>query len=301
MTRALHMRRERQPGEGLDLRVSLCGMLAVDLAGTAVEVTCRLCRARMAAVPVPVVEERIGEELAVLRGAHLLSASDREAIARSHRGEESERPRWRSLPAAFAMWHRVTRDPVSVRSSSDPARFGQRVSGGGGAVRTPGGRDDVLEVERGLSRAVSNVALVGVGREPTVRERQRIMTGRYVERLTYQQIADDLGDGWTRTQVGIVLRALSRAMVEDLAARGVLELGEVRRGGRVERSDAMRIPGYDLEGWKAIADHLGVHETTARTRLAAEGLPIVVARGKVYATKAGLDAWLRAQATPRAG
>ena len=40
--RALHMRRPRREGEGHDLRFSVCGMVAVDVTESHVEVTCRL-------------------------------------------------------------------------------------------------------------------------------------------------------------------------------------------------------------------------------------------------------------------
>lgn len=296
MGRALHMRRDRQPGEGLDLRVSLCGMLAVNLAGSAVEVTCRLCRGRMAAVPAPEHDERIGEERQVTPGATALSVTGRRAIERSQRGEEGEAPRWRSLDAAFAMRRRVLLDGAPIRSSSDPDRFGHRVqTSGGGAVRTPSGREDVIGLDVAVERATRGPVDVAPGVTFPVVTQRAILFLRFDERLSMRQIADDLGGPWTAHHVSLMLRRLRATMVEDLVSRGVLEARELRRGGREKTEATMRIPGYDLEGWKEIAAHLGVHETTARTRLVSEGLPVVTARGKVFATKAGLDAWTRAQ------
>lgn len=297
MTRALHMRRERRSGEGLDLRFSLCGFAAVSVTDSVVEVTCKLCRERLAAIPAPVVDERIGETRVVERGAHVLDAHAAGVIAKERRGELDDAPRWRTLGAAFRQWHAVVRDGASVRSSSDPDRFGHRAQTSGGAVRTPGGRDDVLDFERGLERACA-VPVRDVGRVPTEREQRAALVGRYIEELTFQQIADDLGDGWTRRQVALVLRGLSRAMIEDLAARGVLEAGELRRGARPAREEErMRIPGYDLEGWKEIAAHLGCSEDTAQRRARSAGLPVreVDVSRRVVANRAALDAWMAAQ------
>lgn len=315
MSRALHMRRDRQAGEGLDLRVSLCGMLAVDMAGSVVEVTCRLCRRALAETPAQSDEpEALGEERQVERGSHALTSAGRRAIERSRRGEDVEGPRWRSLSAAYRQWARIVDDGASVRSSSDPGRFGHRSQpSSGGAVRSPSGRDDLVGLELAEQRATA--AAFDVGRVASPDVQRRMMALRFagkpvrsptagrkasvVQRVpqTLEDIAELLGDGWTERQVSLVLRRVTRAMVEDLVSRGVLEAGELRRGGREKGGETMRIPGYDLDGWKEIVAVLGCSISAARSYARDEGLPVLpLPNGKVAARKAELEAWALAWA-----
>lgn len=307
--RALHLRRERREGEGLDLRVSLCGMIAVDVTDSHVEVTCRVCQRRMRAMrrDEPVSDETYGVEVAVHRGRALLTTQDRRAIERSRRGEENERPRWGTLAAAWQQWARVVDDGAPVRSTSDPGRFGQAMGAGGGTVRTPGGRDDIVDFERALVRACVplSVGPIEVGADlvraivearaagnrvwsPTMG--RKAGTWRRVPQ-TYEAIAESLGDGWTKRHVTLVVRHVTREMTEDLVARGVLEARELRRGGRTEAAE-MRIPGYDLESWKEIAAHMQTSVSTAQRAAASLGLPVrTSSTGRVYARRAEIDAW----------
>lgn len=328
MTRALHMRRPRQPGEGLDLRFSLCGMVAVDVTDEAVSVTCRLCRRALADAAarsaVAAVVEVLGVEAPAVRGAHALTSAARRAVERSRRGEDQgEAPRWRTLEAAYAHWARVLDDGAPVRSSSDPGRFergGQDPTSGGGAVRTPSGRDDVADLGMAETRAVSRP--LSVGPHAVGSERQRaILRARYMGRPVHVQttglaarvtqrrpmlldeIAAEMGADWTPHQVAIVVRRLSLAMREDLVARGVLDRAELRRGTRAAKeSDEMRVPGYDLEGWKAIADAIGTSVRTAQEHAKLRGLPIcTTTTGGVRASSATLRSWLTAQIQAKAG
>lgn len=306
-TRALHLRRERREGEGLDLRFSLCGMVAVDVTDSHVEVTCRVCQRRMRDAPREDVAETYGVEVAVQRGRALLTTQDRRAIERSRRGEENERPRWGTLAAAWQQWARVVDDGAPVRSTSDPGRFGQAMGAGGGTVRTPGGRDDIVDFERALVRACVPLMVgpIEVGAELVRAIVEARMGGKRVwsrtegrkagvwRRVpqTYEAIAESLGDGWTRRHVTLVVRHVTREMTEDLVARGVLEARELRRGGRTEAAE-MRIPGYDLESWKEIAAHLQTSVSTAQRAAASRGLPVrTSSTGFVYARRADLDAW----------
>jgi hypothetical protein len=53
----------------------------------------------------------------------------------------------------------------------------------------------------------------------------------------------------------------------------------------------MRIPGYDLEGWKEIAAHMQTSERAARSYVS-RGLPVrTSSTGRVYAQRAEIDAW----------
>lgn len=315
--RALHMRRPRQTGEGLDLRFSLCGMVAVDVTDSHVEVTCRLCRRALADVPAaPVDVEVYGVEAPAVQGVSALSPAGRRAIERSVRGEEAEGPRWRSLEAAFAHRARVVDDGAPVRSTSDPGRFGHRAQvSGGGAVRTPGGRDDVIELERAILRATPcpmTLALGIVADVETQRaaldlrlagKRVRVQTvGRkasVVQRraLTLADVVEEMGGAWTVRQVGLMLRRIRAAMTEDLVARGLLAASELRRGGRVPKEATMRVPGYDLEGWKEIAGVLGVSVRTAQVYAEQRGLPVArTTTGMVRASSAAVRSWAASQA-----
>ncbi len=47
-----------------------------------------------------------------------------------------------------------------------------------------------------------------------------------------------------------------------------------------------------LNGWKEIAEYLGVHPETARKWAEEEGLPVSKIKGKVLASKNAIEAWL---------
>jgi hypothetical protein len=177
---------------------------------------------------------------------------------------------------------------------------------GGGTVRTPGGRDDIVDFERALVRACVPMtvgaeevsaelvrfiveARMGGKRVWSRTEGRKAGTWRRVPQ-TYEAIAETLGDGWTKRHVTLVVRHVTREMTEDLVARGVLEARELRRGGRTEAAE-MRIPGYDLEGWKEIAAHMQTSERAARSYVS-RGLPVrTSSTGRVYAQRAEIDAW----------
>ena len=309
MTARVHMSVEHA---GATLPGSLCGVLGATTRERAL-VTCRLCLRRLAPIEdhgATLVEFDGAERPAVI-GARDVGEHGARAIERSLRGEDSEQPhaRFRSWRALHEQHARVVDDGSPVRSTTDPSRFGGRVSSGG-AVRTPGGRDDMVEIDLVLERATAAVRVVG-GREVTGAMQRAIYLarmegrplevaiaagrkGRIVRRasLSAAQIAERLGDEWTAHQVGLVVRWVREAMEPALVEKGLLPA----RGERVETEDAMRVPGMDLEGWGEVAGHLGVSERTAR-RLAAEErdpLPVQRVRGGTTAVRASrveLDRW----------
>ena len=60
---------------------------------------------------------------------------------------------------------------------------------------------------------------------------------------------------------------------------------------------ATTTPEKRLEGWKAIADFLGVCDRTARTWAGSYGLPVWRKRGRVFAMPSALRLWEQTQTT----
>lgn len=305
------MRRERQPGEGLDMRMSICGWSAVLLTDSTVEVTCKHCKRRLAeAPPVPEVPEVLGVEAPAVRGAHELTPGQVALIEKSKAaGLDEPRARFRGWEALHRQHAGVIDDGSPVRSSSDPGRFGARVQSSGGAVRMPSGRDDMIEVDVALERATATVLIVGPHRLTGAQQRAvylarcegRPLVGRIAPDrkglvttrvpLSAAQVAERLGGDWTPHHVGLVVRAVRARMAPILVSKGILP-----ERAMPEEREAMKIPGFDLDGWKEIADALGCSEATAR-RKREEGLPVrtIDSSGRVIASRAEIAAWLRAQ------
>lgn len=306
MERKTILHHERRPGIGS------CGDEAVQTTTDRDAVTCERCRARL-----PAIAETwpIGEEREVSRGAHTLTTREAALVERSIVGEAGEPDyRWRTLEAALAQYVRVIDDGTPMRSSF---RDEMPVQGGTGNTRASG-REEVIAVEVGLERAFTRprtfrdttltaadqrqlYELVRFGRVETKRIapgrkgtiRQRVPT-------TAAEVADrDLGGRLTPREVGLVIRAGNEAVARHLVEKGELReraVNEEARGRRAE-GEEMKLPkGYDLEGWKQIADHLGVALSTAESLAAraddANPLPVVRGYiGRAIAKSADLDAW----------
>lgn len=321
-TRALHMRRPRREGEGLDLRFSLCGMVAVDVTDSHVEVTCRLCQRALAEAVVVPVEETLGVEVPAVIGARRVDAIAHRIIARSVSGEDTEdRPRFYSERSLHDHWSRVSDDGSPVRSTSDPDKFGARAQSSGGAVRMPSGRDDMIECERALLAAT--VAPISVGPHIVDGERQRaiylgvhwgrphlvdmrpngkvkIVTRAQIDavHMVCEVLRSVTGDEWTPHQVAIVRRSVSDAFVPICVEKRLLPTSELRK----RREDKpMKVPGYDLDGWKEIADALGCSVDTAREYNRSKGMPAKrLTNGRWVASRAEVRAWLSRQTTEAA-
>lgn len=315
--RALHMRRERRDGEGLDLRFSLCGMAAVDVTDSHVEVTCRLCQRALveAAQGHEEHDASIGVEVPAVIGERRISASQRRVIERSIDGDDSEgtRARYRSWAALHEHRSRVIDDGSPVRSTSDPGRFGARAQSSGGAVRMPSGRDDMIEVDIALERATSCVLRVGPHELTPSAQRAiylarcegRPLVGRIADGrkhlittrapLSAAQVAERLGGEWTQHHVGMVVRAVRRVAGPILVAKGILP------ERAIHEETTMKVPGYDLEGWKEIADVIGCSERVAQRYASERSLPVTkLTNGRVIAKRSDVRSWVSRQATEAA-
>ena len=285
------------------------------------DVTCRLCLARFPALaPHEVAPEAYGVEAAAVVGTREVPAVGLRAVERSIAGDDDCGPRARFRGWAQLHEHcaRVRDDGSPVRSTSDPGRFGARAQTSGSAVRLPSGRDDVIEVERVLARATAHgardprggtrdrlsssmtlaVYLLRCEGRPLVERIAADRKGLVVRRveLSADQVAERLGDGWTAHHVGLLVRAVRAVAGPMLEAKGILPARATR-----EESESMRIDGYDLEGWKEIADALGVSEATAR-RYQDAGLPVAVVggSGRIVANRSAVCAWNCARVQPKA-
>lgn len=236
--------------------------------------------------------------------------------------EIEPRWRWTSLDRYALHCTRVLDDRAPIRSSfRDEAPVQSSTIPG-----APSGREDVIAFQRAMEasfvapyavalgivvpahrcRAVLEARLCGVpvevevapGRKGTVVRRENVSAEELAEQLSVE-----LSVAITENHVGLIYRAGRRAMVVELARVGMLPPPRVRVSATREGAgEEMRAPkGYDLDGWKAIADYLGVHETTARTRLT-EGkdpIPVHDYRNGVIAKKSEIDEWQLRQVKPR--
>lgn len=323
MSPRIHMKRGPLDQAPTLAEPALCGILGATTTSEA-WVTCRLCLVRLASkaprLTTPTAsltahtpDAGIGIERPAVIGTTDVGTIGARAIERSKCGDLDTEPRarfrsWRALHEQHA---RVVDDGSPVRSTTDPERFGGRVATGG-AVRTPGGRDDMVEIDIALERATAAVRVVGGREVPGALQRSIYLArmegrpidaaiapgrkGRIVRRasLSAEQVAERLGDGWTAHQVGLVVRWVREAMWPALVEKGLLPAPREERA--VVEEDVMRVPGMDLEGWDEVATHLGVSARTARRLASADVDPLPVHRVRggttaVRASRAELDAW----------
>lgn len=298
---------ERSPGIGV------CGSEKVQTTPLRGDVTCPRCAEAM-----PAAETwAIGEERELARGAHALTLREAQLVARSVAGEdEEERTRWRSLDAAFAQYVRVIDDGTPMRSSF---RNEMPVQGGTGNVRATG-REEVIAVEVALERAFTAprtfrevtlsagdqrriFELVRFGRVETKRTAPgRKGSIRWRVPCSASEVAErDLGGALTAHEVGVVVRAGNTAIARHLVEKGELReraSGEERREGKRAEGDEMaKMPGYDVEGVKEIAQHLDLSPTTVKRLMAREARPLPVRKylAFILAKKSELDAWREAE------
>lgn len=297
-TRIVHA--ERVPGDGW------CGASRVETTMLRGDVTCRVCRSLMPeddGVP-------IGEERVVERGAHELTVREARIVQRSLHGDDSDGPRcrWSSLEAAEEQYVRIVDDGTPIRSSF---RAEVPVQGGSPMSRSSG-REEVIVMDQALEQAFTQprtfrdvtlspadqrriyelvrfgrveIARTAPGRKGTIKRRTQ---------ATATEVAEcDLGGRLTAHEVGLVVRAGRRAMRDYLETRDELP----KRRAREEDGDAMAMPkgwkGY--EGWKGIADALGVAISTAEELVNrpadANPLPAIKYLGRVILRHDDLIAW----------
>lgn len=321
MSRAMHMRSGEAPAEGLDMRFSLCGFSAVSVTTDPSEVTCKLCLPLLPQLPQgpALVEEVHGVEVPTERGAHALTVREAKLVMQSIAGddEHGDRWRWRSLEAAFAQYVRVIDDGTPIRSSF---RDEMPVQGGTGNTRSTG-REEVIAVEVALERAftaprtfhavtlsaaeqLAIYKLVRFGRVETKRIAPgRKGTIRFRVPCTATEVAErEYAGRLTRHEVGIVVSAGNRAVAAHLETKRELRpqpTSERRATERAEGDEMAKVPGYEIEGLKAIATYLDLSANTVHRLMSRKTrpLPVVKYLSFIIAKKSDLDAWREAELT----
>lgn len=279
-------------------------------------VTCRVCLQRMAAP----VEAGIGVERAVVGGARSLPPDALAIVERSKLGaDEAQRARFGSWAALHELHAAVVDDGSPVRSSSDPSRFGSRVSTSARPARGVG-RDDIVAIDLALQRACSAgvyVAGVLVGHaevlavylarcegQPFGARIAEQRKGRVTRRLgcSAEDVAKQWGNGHTAHHVAQLVREVRRRALPLMVRAGLME-------GNDTEEATMNVPGFDLNGWKEIAGALGVSVPTATryARASTDPLPIAhvgtadAACRSVIAKRADVTAWMVRRVTHVAG
>ena len=312
MTPRTHFLRDRQDGP---LRFGACGISgAVTTAHS--EVTCRACMRRM---PAPTVDAGIGQERLVTGGARSIPTDARRIIEESRAGASVERrARFGSWASLHDLHAAVIDDGSPVRSSSDPSRFGARVSTSKRSARGVG-RDDIVAIDLALQRACSAgvyVAGVLVGHaealavylarcegQPFGARIAEQRKGRVTRRLgcSAEDVAKQWGGERTAHQVALLVREVRRRALPLLVRAGLME-------GDSEEV-AMNVPGFDLHGWKEIAHAVGVSEITAKRYARGPMDPLPVSRvvlagaksGPIAAKLAEISAWMSRRVVHVAG
>lgn len=252
-----------------------------DAAVTHVEVTCRLCLAKMA-------RQAKAQHVATTIAAAVwsskqapLTRNDHAILRRSIEGvPEATGPRWFSVSRALEHAGRVLLDGAPVRSSSDPDRYGVLPQRSIGEVPTPAaiaGREDVIAVLLSIDRAADDcAAAVALGRLGVPldldaddfrtilwwsTQGERVWTRTHPERKGghWRFATRSLGDiadvlrakhrrDVTETQVGIARNAIASAFADRL--RGMGELAE-KREERASKEKAAWDPARRLREARA--------------------------------------------------
>lgn len=316
MTARTHLLRDRQ--EGGPLRFGACG-ISGKVTTAHSEVTCRACLRHAAKRVVINVHlgnvEGIGQERRVVGGARSIAERESRVIERSKAGHvDDHRARFGSWASLHEFRAAVVDDGSGTRSSSDPSRFGARVSSSRVASA---GRDDIISVDLALDRACVAPMLVGgefvQGAELLAVYLARCegrpfgahtgpgRKGRVTRRLVMsaEDVAEQWGGGHTAKHVAIVVRG-----VRDRARPLLAEMGMLEAATQAEKETAVNIPGFDLHGWGEIATHLGLSEASAMRLEGATDVPLPVKRTitkRVIAKRKELDAWMLTHALAQEG
>lgn len=294
------------PSQG-PLAIGACG-IAGRVSRDINAVTCRICQRRSSAVG-----ERIGEERLVTGGARSIGEREARVIERSKLGHaDDQRARFGSWASLHEFRAAVVDDGSGTRSSSDPSRFGARVSS---SRIASAGRDDIISVDLALARACVLPMLVGgepvQGAELLAVYLARCegrpfgahtgpgRKGRVTRRLVMsaEDVAQQWGGGHTAKHVAIVVRGVRDRARPLLAGMGMLEAACAEK-----ETTTMNIPGFDLHGWGEIATHLGLSEASAMRLEGATETPLPVKRTinkRVIAKRQELDAWMLTHALAR--
>lgn len=254
------------------------------------------------------------------KGQSVLDALAAASVRRSIDGEGADRGTYRSLDDALRAWFERR-----LRSRVRAAPVVEGAPDKGDGVKVPSSDRALVEshasvrhVESAICSACATPIVFaggasGVGAlsvPGTVARRVIILylEGKSEPARIAERVAEWLGvsdDRVTAHQVGLVWRELRRRATAWLDARGLL--ARSIEGGQSGGEEAGRgetrmatLPGYELEGVKVIAAHVGCSETTVKRAIARGAgenpLPVVRYLGGVYASKSEVDAWQRREA-----
>jgi hypothetical protein len=153
-------------------------------------------------------------------------------------------------------------------------------------VRFAGGTDGTGAVHFNAEACRRIVVLYQDGRAP----------GEVAEAVS-RALGDERGELVTTRQAGLAWREMRRRIGNLLDERGLLARAPESEQDQPEREGAKmaHLPGYSLEGLKAIAGYLGIGQATVKRLIARSSkdnpLPVVKYLGGVYASQTDLDAW----------
>lgn len=278
-----------------------------------------------------------------VRGRHVLGEREVAVLRRSIAGHEERRYPWRSAADAIRELVVFRADGAGTKSTSKPERFERapkagydhdptrviaaqvdRIHGVDAAVRGAYEGDLVLTFQRddadedGRAYALESVIVSAEQQttillwlhEYTMEPNELKSRGQDRVPVTPLIVTRRARSAWglvlSERQVRLIRnRGLDRVSahlrnIEELAPdERLADTKPKRREG--ERPMAVR--GYDLEGWKEIADHLGIGEDTCHALNTREGDPLPVHRvegvKRVQARRDELDAWIRRNAQQR--
>lgn len=225
-----------------------------------------------------------------------------EAIALRIRGEyvgadlHAERStRYASVGHALAELVVYTLDGVPLAAQSDPEQLARRVhlpSDTRSAAAPVAYRlaEDLAQVQAALGQAFDPPP---VPMPMALRMAQLATVARYAGKRTPTDVRDWLADAGchvTTREVGRITRHGRRRIGVHLWRRGLVALDD--------SEVAKLVAGLDLEGWGAIAGHLGCSPATAKRWHARHGLPVRVtvtgsykSQRRVSASRVEVDDW----------
>lgn len=304
----IHFETARDTSGPADLRITLCGrMVGAAFVEVPPAVTCRGCIAALARRP---VEEPDPPHEMTSRPAPAPQTWDgrgSDIVARSRAGDDGgDREGWPSLDAALAAWSRAR--------AASPLGSSSRYGGGGGGPKTdhtPGAAkraERVIEVGSALAIACARGHGFDGGADGNgALFLGPIECGAIVEqylagRDDATRIAERLGPHVTEHQVGRVWKRIRASVRCDLESRGLLPQRAEKSDTRDQQEGRMALPnGYDVQGWKQIADELHLSESQAREldRRGELGDAVASYGGTVISNRARLAALNASRVRPR--
>lgn len=264
------------------------------------DVTCRSCARRLRARSVPPPPPFVPGPPVPSPPRQVWDGRGRGIVQRSIKGDDgADREQWPTVDHALRDWFAVR--CASLLGSS--TRFGE--SSGQRGDRTPVAVARVvrvLPVDRAVARACHggirfDGGADGAGSlELSARACQSVVEhvqlGRSMADAS-ERVSSAFRVVLTERQARSVWTRIRGAIGERLHAAGLLGASPKRERAQREGASMAKPPGYDLDGWKEIASHLGCGETTAKrwAQRGSDPLPTAEYNGSRVASKARLDAW----------